>query len=635
MPKPLYGSPATRLGSPEEDKTVELIKQLQPAAPPASNPLGAAAGTRQLESAKPTTPLIDYSKVPDLNKIATANNQAIRNANSGANVAGQNGRPDTGSLNMESPAMSREAANDSYANFEDFFNKNTGYAAKYRSQIANAMGPAPKTENVLPGSVARTGVAADTGATAVRGFGGTSTATAPTTPAGPPDAGNPFTRSGGTQFNSPSSSSTKQALNDSPSSPNKPLTPDEQRAAAGAVHTVTAPPTTPKSTTPGTPITDIQKTADEQFSGFTNSNGKKSVPLPNTPAATKAAQTPSEQLQAELANLPTGATPAELAEVRRLSQAEDRTVAMGLDGGKALLSELNKQPVDAMDAQFMQTAGGRNDLDKYKQQFEGSTAKAEKALSDKYGAVQKRRDELMAELAARKTVSDVAPQPTTPTGSGPSGPPLGSSGSHLQQKYKTWDDFMKGDGNVMGDNTVKTALHQVGTDLSLADSALVEWGKNGGNVPLPMQIFRDLFASGFVGDVSELNNRVAFDHVISEFGDNAGRWLWDNLTPQDWEELKGSQNYGYSIFLMQKKMKAAFGEDGFNKLKTKRWTIGQDGKLTPVEKKIDTTATATAGTMSDGDIELTLAKGNAYKDPGTGRVFKSLDEWYKFKREGK
>lgn len=631
MPKKLYGTPV-------EDERNDIIKQLQPpAATP--NPLGGALVDARLpEQVRPTTPLIDYSKVPDLNKIATANNQAITNANNGPSVAGQNGRPDTGSLNTQGPAMSREAANDSYANFEDFFNKNTGYAAKYRSRVRNHLGGPSAIENTLPGSVARMGTTenGNFGATQAAGFGGppppqtpNQTPTASTPEPAKPDSGNPFTSGGGQNSftqrspNPPAQASTAGASGGRGTNQGPGGTQLSQIKQA-----VEDPPTTPKATTPSTPLTDIQKTADAG-NPFTRAGGTQwNAP---TPSAAPAPDPQRDALLQELSNLPTGRTAAEDAEVRRLSHAEDDVASLGLDGGQDLLSELNNQPVDPMDAAFMNVAGGRDDLDKYKKTFEGATGRAEKALSDKYGAVQKRRDALLAELGRRKTEADTAPQPTA-QGPGATPPPLGTSGSHLREKYPTWDAFMQGDGNVMGDNTVKTALHQVGTDLSPVDWLLVEAGKNGTNTPVPMQIFRDVFASGFVGDVSELNNRVAFRHIIDEFGDDTGRWLWDSLTPKDWDELKGSQNYGYTIHLMQKKMKAAFGEDGYNKLKTKRWKVAPGGQLVPVEKKVDTTAAATAGTMSDEDIELTLAKGNAYKDPGTGRVFKSLDEWYKFKR---
>lgn len=627
MPKKLYGTPV-------EDERNDIIKQLQPPAV-TPNPLGGAlADARQPEQVRPATPLIDYSKVPDLNKIATANNQAITNANNGPSVAGQNGRPDTGSLNTQGPAMSREAANDSYANFEDFFNKNTGYAAKYRSQVRNHLGDPSAIENTLPGSVARTGTTenGNFGATQAAGFGGipppqtpNQTPAASTPEPAKPDSGNPFTSGGG------QNSFTQR-------SPNPPAQTGPAGASGGKgtnqgpggtqlsqiKQAVEDPPTTPKATTPSTPLTDIQKTADAG-NPFTRAGGTQwNAPAPN---AAPAPDPQRDALLQELSNLPTGRTAAEDAEVRRLSHAEDDVASLGLDGGQDLLSELNNQPVDPMDAAFMNVAGGRDNLDKYKKTFEGATGRAEKALSDKYGAVQKRRDEITQELANRKNAADTAPRPSTSTPAQGSDIPeyQGSSTDPGQLADflfpEATSDIHKGE---MGS-------HALAMNASPIDQIAMGIGEAGNDVDLPTQMVSGAFIGGIAQDSWHRGNILAGLQRVTGWGGGASAKFITALkrNPAMLKEFMTFKNPGYVAYRIREWFKA-------NGIKPPAHVDRPENSTDLAQGGVHSAPNANGKSdASDTEIELTLSMGKPYTDQRTGRTFKSLDEYRAWKRTGR
>lgn len=262
--------------------------------------------------------------------------------------------------------------------------------------------------------------------------------------------------------------------------------------------------------------------------------------------------------------------------------------AWGNDDGQALLQQQNPE-AGAWDAAMMAAGGGRA----AQQQMSKDIGGAAKSWADST------YQRLAQESADKKASGEQASifhdllnqQKGAAPGAKPGAPSAkpGTPGTNNSHKsYKSIDEFMAGDaanGMGTGDTSSKTLIHEIGQQLDPVSMAEISAGENGVDMGNTVsEIFRNMFAGRFSGDVSELNNRVALGLIQQKWGDDAARWLWDNLTPEMWDSFN-NHNYGYVEWQMKQILGQATNPDGSPRFH-EGWQPGDERKPIALEDTI-------------------------------------------------
>lgn len=249
--------------------------------------------------------------------------------------------------------------------------------------------------------------------------------------------------------------------------------------------------------------------------------------------------------------------PGDVAAVQNLGKANDLLQGWGDDNGLNVLQKADPH-ASQYDADLMATGGGRamqRDLSaQYKSQYNSKKA----AIVDKYSKEDTQRKGLLDQLGKFGADANGAPIGGQPVASGGPAGPGGPSNS-----YGNIEDFLSGDGGLGGttDN-----LHIGAITFSPADMAINALGESGTYAgPNAAEMFRATFTGNYeqadqngVKPVDRANIRWALGQIQHSMGVEAARWLWSHITDANFKQFAG-KNAGYIKFLMKQLLQGYTG----------------------------------------------------------------------------
>ncbi len=267
---------------------------------------------------------------------------------------------------------------------------------------------------------------------------------------------------------------------------------------------------------------------------------------PNTQAA-------RDQAAADLAASPFDPTKpfsdADLAKLDQLTKANDLLKSWGTDEGEALLQKTNPE-AGAWDAALMQTGGGRDQLARLQKSLGGkdeefNTALAKKAADakDLHNRNQKQVSIFDDLLEKQKNAAANRPAPAlTPAADG-------SSGVDAPGQYGKYTELMGSDGGP----DVQTTIHNLGMALSPAEQAEIAAGRAGVyKGQTGAEYFRSSFGAG--ADIGRENMKIALTEISQQMGPDLASWAYEHIPTSMQKELAGA-NYGYIVHVLTELLK--------------------------------------------------------------------------------